>query len=284
MHGYLRIGELAKRTGLSPELLRAWEMRYGLLEPSRSKGGFRLYSDLDVARVLRTKDLIDQGLSAAEAAGRALAVEPLGDSESSASRAADLTTRLSAALDVFDEPRAHAVIDELFSVFSVETGLRDVVLPYLARLGDRWASGEVSIGQEHFASNVIRGRMSALAGGWGWATGPALLLACPPGEEHELGLMAFGIVAARRGWRVVYLGPNTPFETIEASAREVEPTWIVLAVSSPARLQARSDELRSLASVGPVAVGGAIGNSDVEGLQLRLLDQDPVTAATTLTV
>ena len=49
--GYLRIGELSRRVGVSPELLRAWETRYGLLRPSRSQGGFRLYSDEDEARV-----------------------------------------------------------------------------------------------------------------------------------------------------------------------------------------------------------------------------------------
>ena len=85
MDGYLRIGELARRTGVSPELLRAWEMRYGLLDPTRSKGGFRLYSDLDVARVLKTKDLIARGVSAAEAAARARRGGPVDLADSSAS-------------------------------------------------------------------------------------------------------------------------------------------------------------------------------------------------------
>ncbi len=187
--------------------------------------------------------------------------------------------RLTVALDGFDETAAHEAIDELFSRFSVETALRDVVLPYLRRLGDKWEAGEISVGQEHFASNLIRGRLLGLARGWGSAVGPTVLLACPPGEEHELGLMVFGIVAARKGWRVVYLGPNAPFETIEATAREIHPVLVVLASVVRDRLAGHEDELRSLVAVAPVAVGGELSAEDVERAGARFLDTDPVTAA-----
>ena len=70
--GHLRIGELSRRTGASVDLLRAWEKRYGLLDPDRSEGGFRLYSDDDVARVRAMQAHLVDGLAAAEAARRAL--------------------------------------------------------------------------------------------------------------------------------------------------------------------------------------------------------------------
>ena len=75
--GYLRIGELSRRTGVAPELLRAWERRYGLLRPARSEGGFRLYSDADEQRVQRMRQHLRQGLAAAEAARRS--VEGIAD-------------------------------------------------------------------------------------------------------------------------------------------------------------------------------------------------------------
>jgi DNA-binding transcriptional MerR regulator len=280
--GYLRIGEVARRTGTSPELLRAWERRYALLRPTRSAGGFRLYSEADVARVLRAKELIANGVSAAEAARLALATEPPRD-EVATPLLEDLQERLAASLDGFDANGAHEAFDELLAAFSVETVLRDAVLPYLDRLGARWERGEVSIAQEHFASGVIRGRLLGLARGWGRGGGRPIVLACPPGEEHEIGLIVFGIVAARRGWRVVYLGANTPFQTLEATVRRLDPALLILAVSDPDRLTSRADEIRTLAETVPVAVGGEISAEDAEGLGLRHLRGDPVSAALALT-
>jgi methanogenic corrinoid protein MtbC1 len=93
----------------------------------------------------------------------------------------------------------------------------------------------------------------------------------------------FGIVAARRGWRVVYLGANTPFQTLEATVRRLDPALLILAVSDPDRLTSRADEIRTLAETVPVAVGGEISAEDAEGLGLRHLRGDPVSAALALT-
>jgi DNA-binding transcriptional MerR regulator len=196
-NGYLRIGELARRTGTSPELLRAWEQRYGLLRPSRSAGGFRLYSDEDKARILRTKQLIASGLSAGEAARQAITGETV--TEDATPVLEGLADELRDALDGFDEDGATRALDRLIAAVSVETVMREVLLPYLRILGDRWARGEVSVAQEHFASALLRGRLLGLARGWGTGSGPTLVLACPPGEQHDLGLIMFGIAASRRG-------------------------------------------------------------------------------------
>ena len=144
----VRIGELARRTGTSPELLRAWEQRYGLLTPSRSAGGFRLYSEEDERRVRATTALIDQGLSAAEAAARALTGADLAGG-SDRLIVADLAGRLERSLDGFESDGAHRAIDALLSSVTVETLIQDVLLPYLRSLGDRWEHGEISVAQEH---------------------------------------------------------------------------------------------------------------------------------------
>src|SRR6476661_4574003 len=116
---HLRIGALSRRVGVSPELLRAWEQRYGLLQPSRSSGGFRLYSGADEARVRSMRRHLGAGLSAAEAARLAL-TESIGVVEEQGSGGAQLdqlSTELQVALDRFDEPAAHAVLDRLFAAF-----------------------------------------------------------------------------------------------------------------------------------------------------------------------
>jgi len=274
--GYLRIGELARRTGTSPELLRAWERRYGLLDPSRSEGGFRLYSDDDEARILAVKRLIADGLSASEAARAALGGEAISDVEAG-SIVEELAGDLRSALDRFDEAGANAVLDRMLTALSVETVLQEILLPYLKILGDRWARGEVSVAQEHFASSLIRGRLLGLARGWGAGSRPAVVLACPPGEEHDLGLIIFGIVVSRRGWRVVYLGQDTPFATIEETVDAVDPRLVVLAVTEGTDLTADEDALRRLAERVPVAVGGVGVTQEMEtGLGLTILRGDPV--------
>ena len=155
--GYLRIGELSRRTGVSPDLLRAWEQRYGLLHPARSAGGFRLYSTEDRVRVGHMVEAMAAGLSAAEAARVALATaatvtEADALSDKPAPRALEHTVeRLTAALDSFDGAEANAALDELLAGLTLETVLQEVLLPYLRSLGDRWAAGTTTVGNEHFA-------------------------------------------------------------------------------------------------------------------------------------
>ena len=165
--GQLRIGEFARRVGVTPELLRAWESRYGLTRPVRSPGGFRLYTAADAARVERMRRGLEQGLSAAEAARAALE-----DERPSAGMLEDLAARLLAAIGRWDEAAAHSVLDESLGAFGLEETLRQVVLPVLKEVGDGWKRGEIEISQEHFASNLIRGRLLALARFWGRGTGP----------------------------------------------------------------------------------------------------------------
>src|SRR3954468_8105077 len=226
--GALRIGELSKRAGVSPALLRAWERRYGLLRPTRSGGGLRLYSPADVERVRLMRQHLAEGVAAAEAAAMALRAGVGDEAAPAALDPAVMRDDLAAALDRFDEPRAQEILDRLLAMATVDTLLSDVVLPYLRELGDRWERGEASIAQEHFASSVLRGRLLGLARGWGLGFGPVAVLACLPGEQHDLGLIAFGLALRAQGWRIVYLGPDTPIETIEDASRRVEPSLVVL--------------------------------------------------------
>ena len=170
-----------------------------------------------------------RGLSAAEAARATL-----GEDQASAARAdtkaverrtgpIDEPGALARAMDEMDEPAAQAALDRLLADFTVETVLRDAVLPYLHAVGERWERGEAIVAQEHFASNLLRGRLANLARGWGNGHGPTALLACPPGEEHDIPLLAFGIVLHRNGWRISYLGANTPLEDLTRTAAELQP-------------------------------------------------------------
>ncbi len=284
----LRIGELSRRLGVSDHVLRAWESRYGLLQPVRSAGGFRLYSEADAARVRRMQAHLAQGLSAAEAARAVLGEEDATGTGSGRAAGPDrapstmgeLSADLRRALDAFDEPAAQAVLDRLMSDLSVTTVLRDVVLPYLTELGERWRRGTASVAQEHFASNVIRGRLAGLARGWGDGHGPRALLACPEGELHDLALMVFGIVLNRNGWRIDYLGMSTPVEELTRTVDARHPDLVVLAATLPESLEPPAGQLAALAQRAPLVLAGAGATPELAAVVgARLLTGDPVTAA-----
>jgi MerR family transcriptional regulator, light-induced transcriptional regulator len=275
--GHLRIGELSRRVGVSPELLRAWEVRYGLLEPTRSPGGFRLYSNEDEERIRRMRAYQDQGLSAAQAAR--LALEPTGGRPAASSAVPDASS-FADALERLDEPAAQEAFDRALASLSLDALLRDLLLPYLHDLGERWEAGSASVAQEHFASNVVRGRLLGLARGWGQGAGPLAVLACAPGELHDLALIAFGLALHGRGWRIAYLGPDTPLETLLETAEALRPRLVVVSAATPRHLSRVKDELRGLAQTAPVALGGAGATPAVaESVGALLLSEDPVTEA-----
>lgn len=276
--GRLRIGELSRRVGVSPELLRAWETRYGLVDPERTPGGLRLYSSEDERRVREMRRQIATGLSAAEAARVALrppaaqvSVEPL-------------LSQLDRALTALDEPTAQATLDHTFESLDLETALGQVILPFLHDLGERWATAERSVGQEHFASNVIGGRLRTLARGWGDGGGLRALLACPPGEQHELGLLCFGLLLCNRGWRIAYLGAETPTSDIATAIAELSPELVVLGSIDAQRFLDAADGIRELSTQARLAIGGA-GASEAlaRSLGAELLADDLMAAARALT-
>ena len=281
--GYLRIGELARRTGVSPELLRAWEQRYGLLQPTRTPGGFRLYSAADEASVQRMQGLVSGGLAAAQAARLVLSDDesaPPPMASPSATTLEEAAGDLTASLDRLDEQAANIALDRLFSTYTVETVLQEVVLPYLHRLGERWESGEVSVAQEHFASNLLRGRLLGLAQGWGQGRGPGAVLACVPGEHHELGLLAFGVALRRRSWRITYLGTDSPIGAIADTSRTVQPAVVVLLSMNPEGFLDHAPEIGKLAGQVPVTIAGPGATPEAtRQTHTQALAQDPVSAA-----
>lgn len=280
--GHLRIGELSRRTGVSVELLRAWERRYGLLAPSRTGGGFRLYGEGDERRVRRMLHHLDAGISAGEAAR--LALDEAGVSEVSDAgddaRLARCLDALREAVDGFDEKSANDALDRALAEFTLDTVLRDVVLPFLHELGERWAQGEASVAQEHFASVLLRGRLLGLARGWGIGVGPVALLACVPGEEHDLGLICFGLALRARGWCITYLGTDMPSSSLLETAAHLRPDVVVANVVTAEISAATHRELEELAHSHRLVLGGAGANEAVaEAVGAELIAGDPVAAA-----
>ena len=278
----LRIGELSRRAGISPELLRAWERRYGLLRPIRTPGGFRLYSGADEQRVRRMQAHLGEGLSAAEAARLASAATETGASSVRLELEPD-GTGLVEALDRLDETAAQQEFDRLLGAVTLETLLEQVLLPYLHALGERWERGEVTVGQEHFASNILRGRLLGLARGWDLGVGPRALLACAPGELHDLPLIVLGLLLRARGLRVAFLGADTPIDTVAELARQLEPELVVVSATMPARLNQLVAGLAAIGAEHRLAIGGRGATAKLaDAAGAELLDADLVAAAAAL--
>ena len=279
----VRIGELSRRLGVSDHVLRAWENRYGLLQPVRSEGGYRLYSAADESRIRRMIAHLADGLSAAEAARTVLREDSaagVDDALPAEYTAREHFAALRQALDALDEPAAQAILDRLLSDFWLTSVLRDVLIPYLAELGERWEHGTVSVAQEHFASNVIHGRLAGLARGWGSGHGPRAVLACPPGELHDLALMVFGIVLNRRGWRIDYFGANTPLDELTRAVDATRPDLVVLAATLTESLRPLRAKLAALGRRAPLALAGAGATPRfAKAVGARLMAGDPVTEA-----
>jgi MerR family transcriptional regulator, light-induced transcriptional regulator len=272
--GRVRIGELSRRTGVSIDLLRVWERRYGVLTPERTPGGQRLYSVGDEQRIRAMQAHLASGVSAGEAA------RLVTQSGGLAASARELAEPLAAALDDLDEAGAHAALDRIFSELGVESALTDVLMPYLRELGDRWACAEVTAAEEHFASRLLHARLLGAARGWDRGSGPRALLACPPGEDHDLALISFGIALSRLGWRITFLGASTPIGAIQQMAAEMDVAVVVLAATTPVRFAEIVEQLRELARAVPLAIAGAGANARLaDDAGARLLDGDPVAGA-----
>jgi methanogenic corrinoid protein MtbC1 len=158
------------------------------------------------------------------------------------------------------------------------------VLPAVREIGQRWQAGEATVGQEHFATGLLRERMLALGRNWGAGVGPRALLACPPGEHHDIGLVAFGLVLRDRGWRITYLGPDTPIESVARTAADLRPRAVVLAALDTGLLEAVGDEISELSRRAPVLLGGGVDPEQAGRLGAAALDADPVRAALSLAV
>jgi len=275
-----RIKEFATIVGVQEETLRAWERRYHLLQPQRSPGGYRLYSPADERRIRAMQAHMERGIAAAQAAALAVA-ESTRDIVAPADPAA-LLDGLVAAAEAFDATRFDALLDAALTRGTV-AGIRDVVLPVLREIGRRWERSELSVGREHFASHLVERRLLMLAKGWDGGHGPLALLACPSGERHTLGLICFGLLLADRGWRIAYLGADTPVDQVADMATALSPAAVILCALDTRHLAATAAAISELGGRHPTYIAGSGANAALaERLGVHHADGDPLGTAQTL--
>jgi DNA-binding transcriptional MerR regulator/methylmalonyl-CoA mutase cobalamin-binding subunit len=284
------------RTGLSPDVLRAWERRYGAVTPARSPSGRRLYSDEDLERLLLLRRatlagraigqvarvpsddllaLVEQDEEAAAQAPRSPRERPGPAEEPSAARHGPGRPYLESSLEAVRALDGDALESSLARA-SVHLGpaelMAEVLAPLMRRLGDLWQQGDLRVAQEHLASAVVRSLLGGLAGRHTAVVGsPGLVVATPPGQRHELGAMMVAVTAAAEGWNVAYLGPDLPAEEIAAAAAETGSRLVALSIIHPAGDSRLAAQIQLLARLLPegvdLVVGGASAATYGEALE-----------------
>ena len=202
---------VARLTGLSPALLRAWERRHGVIAPRRTPGGTRRYSAADLERLRLLKRAVDAGHRIGELA-------PL-DAEELKRRAeivaAPVLDAVLFALGRFDSAEAQRLLAIQLCALGPARFASDTALPLLREVGDRWADGRMSVAHEHLASSVLRSLLgSALQPSAHSLLGPRIVFATPPGERHELGLLTAALTALGAGANPLYLGAEVPIKDL----------------------------------------------------------------------
>jgi len=257
----------AVATGLSVETLRAWERRYGNVEPKRDPSGHRVYSGMDVARLRRLRETTDRGhpigkiahLSDAEL--NSLLVDRHEDHPNVAASQA-LGTRILAAIEKFDLEECDQAIAMAFALLPVGDVISEVLSPVLREVGERWHRGEFSIGQERLVSSAVRRQISGLLNTFNsMARGAPIVFATVSGEPHELGILMFAALAASRKWRTCYLGADLPPQEISNFATRVEATAVAVSLVLPENLERSIEKLHTLRAGLPSSVEIWIGGA-----------------------
>ena len=238
------IKEAAARTGLGVSLIRAWERRYGVVDPQRTPSGYRLYDDNALEALRAMRRLVEDGWSPSEAAraliaGTAPVSDRLAASGSPIEGAVSLVERFVAAAAALDARGVETVLDEILARGSFESIVDALLLPAAAALGDAWAAGRLDAGAEHAASAAVHRRLAAAFQAAGRPSGLPVLVGLPPASRHELGALAFATALRRRGIDVLYLGADVPETSwAEAAARSTSPMAVLAVVTAEDRVPA----------------------------------------------
>ena len=183
------------------------------------------------------------------------------------------------AVHAFDEGGLESAVEEAFASLGIAGTLRDVVLPYLKRLGDEWAGGTVSVAHEHFASQTIRRLVGQRAGPPPLSGRPLAVLATPPGERHDLGLLCFALLLGQTGWATRFIGADTPMASLHVSCQSMRPDAVVLSATRESVFLSRAGGLGRLAREWPLLLGGrGATQAVVDELGAQALPADIVAA------
>lgn len=270
--GLYPIRTVSSLTGVNAVTLRAWERRYGLIQPQRTPKGHRLYTREDIERIERVLTLLNQGISISQVKplvnNRLDTATPMAGGEYS-DEWQRYRERMLQAIERFDEPGVDAAYNDALSLYPVDLVVRNLATPLLQHLGEHWKDRPSGVAEEHFFSVYLRNKVGTRIHHINTrGTGPRLLIACVPGEYHEIGMLFFALTAASHGYRMLLLGANLPLAQIPPVLELQRCDAVVLSGSSrPARGLLETQLPALVKTVGvPVFVGGGMALRHAEDI------------------
>lgn len=225
----------AEMAGLSPLVIRAWERRYGILEPERTSGGYRTFSTTDIEVLKRLKELTDEGMAISQAAAlvpgirRELKDRPALKVPVEAQLQRWQSEIISAAKRA-DQRAVERIFDEAFNSMAPVRFFEDLVTPLMREVGDRWHAGQLAVFDEHLISAVVRDRLVTLFVRAPRRSKKHVVCACPPEEAHEFGLLGAAIRFRHAGWRVTLLGAKTPIDQLLLALKTANPDLVAISL------------------------------------------------------
>ncbi len=261
-----RIHRVAKLTGLSKDVIRVWERRYGLVKPSRSSNRYREYSDEEVALLRFVKSQMEQGATigglAAEGhdslVARMRVATPVSEAEQKPHDR--LLDELVGSLDPMDKAGFERRLNGAVAVIPFEEAVQRILLPLQRRIGELWHEGHLTVAVEHYVTKIIQQKLFSVMNQLPVNEfGPRILIACPEGETHEIGAQAVAYIAATKGCHVYYLGPNLPYSDLVNFCEKISPDLVLLSLTELKQEAAtlhHIKQLEQLATRWSVAVGG----------------------------
>ena len=268
---------VSRRTGLSAHAIRAWEKRYGAVDPKRTGTNRRLYSaeDLERLTLLRRATLAGRGIGqvaklptsklrqlvAEDDAARAMAHPPAAARQPRSEGGQKFLDACYAAAERLDSNAFQAALDRASVSLSRPALMEEVIVPLMHRIGDAWRGGKLRPAHEHLASALVRSFVGGLDGAFHAAEdAPELVVTTPAGQLHEIGALLAAVTAASEGWRATYLGPSLPSEEIAAAVRQKGARAVALSLIYPVDDPHMRAELARLAQLLgpsiPILVGG----------------------------
>jgi DNA-binding transcriptional MerR regulator len=254
------IRTVAEITGVNAVTLRAWERRYGLIKPSRTPKGHRMYTREDIRLIQEILNRLSQGMSISQ-----ITHELLQNTTALNGQNADTWNkylrRMIDAIVGFDEHALDAVYNDAMALYPVNIVTTNLIMPLLEELGNRWQDKTGSVAEEHFFSVYLRNKLGARFHHQNLKnTGPKLIVACLPGEHHEFGILLFALTAHNKGFQIVLLGADLPVSELKHVAQKTSSQGIVLAGSAALDCTALFDDIGLLTEEVdvPVFVGGDV--------------------------
>lgn len=260
------IKAVVQQTSVNISTLRAWEQRYGIPNPKRSEHGHRLYSQRDVAIIKWLRQCTEEGLAISQAV---VMLREVDTTPSASDRVMvgvpahtvpapaggnwyEIRAQLMECLDTVNLRQAHLLVNQICTMFPIDTVILDLFEPIMVRIGERWLDSEIGIAEEHMFSNFIRQRLLGLMQLHApFAHGPRLICACAPEEQHELGLLMFALLMEQRGWEVVYLGQSMAYEGIEPFLKRLAPALMCISGSMVEHIPGMLELSRVVAALEP---------------------------------